>query len=361
MAGYGKRVHLAWRRRMALRGSMYAACVIAFCACSARVSPGGAGPGFASSSAASPGSGARGEHVVKPAAGVLTAGAWDDNLNFDRFDRYRSQLRGLSGLLPSSDEEHDSANAEWSEALSPHQTLDVALVIDTTGSMGDEIAYLQREFTALSQAIEAEFEGSEQRWALVVYRDKGDDYVARTFDFTARTSDFRSKLAQQSAGGGGDYPEAPDAALAAMAKLSWRDTADTARLAFWVADAPHHRENANAMLGAIRAVHRAGVHVYPVASSGVDELTELTMRTAAQLSGGRYLFLTDDSGVGLAHKEPSIPCYFVTRLNDAMLRMIEIELTGVYREPSADQILRSGGDPRDGACELTSGELLEVF
>jgi sirohydrochlorin ferrochelatase len=82
-----------------------------------------------------------------------------------------------------------------------------------------------------------------------------------------------------SADGGGDFPEAPDQALAKAAELSWRATDNTARLAFWVADAPHHPENAAAMSAAIGALHEHAVHVYPVASSGVDELTELTMRS----------------------------------------------------------------------------------
>ena len=74
------------------------------------------------------------------------------------------------------------------------------------------------------------------------------------------------------------------------------------------------------MANSLRVTRDQGVHVYPVASSGVDELTELSMRSAAQLTGGRYLFLTDDSGVGGEHKEPSIPCYVVTKLDDALLR-----------------------------------------
>jgi hypothetical protein len=103
------------------------------------------------------------------------------------------------------------------------------------------------------------------------------------------------------------------------------------------------------------------VHIYPVASSGVDELTELTMRSAAQLTGGRYLFLTNDSGVGGDHKEPSIPCYFVTKLDDAILRMVDIEMSGVYHEPNASEVLRTGGDPQNGACELESGQTVYVF
>jgi hypothetical protein len=163
------------------------------------------------------------------------------------------------------------------------------------------------------------------------------------------------------ADGGGDFPEAPDAALAVLNQLGWRSDANTARLAFWVADAPHHADKAQAMLTAIRDTHASDVHMYPVASSGVDDLTELSMRSAAQLTGGRYLFLTDDSGVGGAHKEPSIPCYFVTHLDRAILRMVDIEITGEYREPEPVDVVRTGGDPQDGACRLESGETVTIF
>jgi hypothetical protein len=173
--------------------------------------------------------------------------------------------------------------------------------------------------------------------------------------------DFRDKLGMQSAGGGGDFPEAPDAALEAMAQLGWRSGDKVARLAFWVADAPHHNEKAEPMLKAIRGARELGVHLYPVASSGVDELTEVSMRSAAQLTGGRYLFLTNDSGVGGSHKEPTIPCYFVTKLNNAILRMVDIEMTGNYAEPAEADIIRTGGDPKDGSCELNGGETVEAF
>jgi hypothetical protein len=296
-------------------------------------------------------------------AGTLTAGAWDDNRNFERFSQYRSDLlqNGLAGTMPTTDSEHAAAHEEFSAALAAHQKLDIALVIDTTGSMGDEIAYLQAEFLSISQAIEDAYPDAEQRWALVVYRDQGDDYLVRSVDFTADASSFRSKLGEQSAGGGGDMPEAPDAALAEMTGLAWRSGDDVARLAFWVADAPHHAEKAGDMADAVRATHDLGVHVYPVASSGINELTELTMRSSAQLTGGRYLFLTDDSGVGGEHKEPTIPCYFVTRLDHAIERMVGIEMSGEYAEPAKDDIIRTGGDPEDGACTLEGGDTVAIF
>jgi hypothetical protein len=302
-------------------------------------------------------------HNTAPAPGTLTAGTWDDNRNFDRFTKYRESLKRdqISGVLPSTDDEHKAAHDEFAKTSSARQTLDIALMIDTTGSMGDELSYLQSEFLALSKAIEEKYPNSQQRWALVAYRDTSDEYVTRWFDFRDDANDFRDKLGMQSAGGGGDFPEAPDAALAALTQLAWRTTSDTARLAFWVADAPHHSDKAQAMLDAIRDTHDLGVHLYPVASSGVDDLTERTMREAAQLTGGRYLFLTDDSGVGLAHKEPSIPCYFVTHLDRAILRMVDIEVTGKYSEPASDDVIRTTGSPKDGTCQLESGEQVSVF
>lgn len=296
-------------------------------------------------------------------SGTLTAGAWDDNLNFDRFSEQRTELlqSRTTGALPTTDTEHAAAQERWGGDRSPNSLLDIALVIDTTGSMGDEITYLQTELTAISQSIEERYPDAEQRWSLVVYRDDSDEYVTRVFAFTGDIAELRGHLLKQNANGGGDFPEAPDAALAAMNDLEWRTEGGIARLAFWVADAPHHAEDAELMADAIRGASDLDVHIYPVASSGIDDLTELTMRSAAQLTGGRYLFLTDDSGVGGAHKEPNLPCYFVTRLDQAMLRMVDIEMTGEYREPEEGQIIRTGGDPEDGACTLDSGEEVEVF
>jgi hypothetical protein len=227
--------------------------------------------------------------------------------------------------------------------------------------MGDEMSYLQTEFAAIARAIDDRFPEADQRWALVVYRDAGDDYLVEQSDFTSSTRDFGATLGARPAGGGGDYPEAPDAAFAAANELDWRHDADTARLVFWVADAPHHERKAAAFAAALRQTAELDIHVYPVASSGVDPLTELTMRSAAQLTGGRYLFLTDDSGVGLSHREPTIPCYFVTALNHAILRMIHIELTGRYAEPRPEQIIRTGGDPESGACRLDDGTDVLIF
>jgi hypothetical protein len=291
-------------------------------------------------------------------AGMLTAGVWDDNLNFDWFTAYRSAfLESQPAGAPSySLESHEAAHELWSQSQAPKAAIDISLVIDTTGSMGDELGYLQTEFRALATTIETEYANSDQRWSLVVYRDDYDTYTVRYFDFRSDVEEFRQVLAEQSFDGGGDYPEAPDQALDCASQLAWRKSGEAARLLFWVADAPHHNEKAEALADAVSALAERDIHVYPVASSGVDELTEFSMRSAAQLTLGRYLFLTDDSGLGYDHKEPTMPCYYVTGLDDAILRMVALEMNGQIPLPDEADIVRTVGDPNDdGVCELESG------
>ncbi|MBQ4165009.1 MAG: hypothetical protein IJD85_01645, partial [Oscillospiraceae bacterium] len=65
-----------------------------------------------------------------------------------------------------------------------------------------------------------------------------------------------------------------------------------------------------------------GIRIIPVASSGIDKTTEYLLRTMAFRTGGTYTFLTDDSGIGGGHIEPTIGDYEVEKLNDLMVRVI---------------------------------------
>lgn len=228
--------------------------------------------------------------------------------------------------------------------------LDIALVIDATGSMGDEMEYLKVEIRDIAEAISRHFPNVDQRYALVVYRDNGDQYTTRVFDFTGDLDDFQRDLGAQSAGGGGDYPEAMDAAMTDAAKLSWRK-GDTARVTFLVADAPPHANKVDDTLDAVDDLRAKGVAVYPVASSGVAGEAEFVMRAAAMLTGAQYLFLTDDSGVGNPHAEPHIPCYTVEQLAPLMVRAVRSELSGRRVEAEEQFTIRTVGKGQAGVCE----------
>jgi len=216
------------------------------------------------------------------------------------------------------------------------QRLDLALVIDTTGSMGDELEYLKAEIDSIVARLRETFPNVDQRFALVVYRDQGDHYVSRKFDFTRSLDDLRNELSRQHAAGGGDYPEAVHVALQQAASLDWRP-GNVARVAFLVGDAPPHDRDMLAAFEATSGLRASGVRLYPVASSGVALKAEFVMRSAAFLTMGQYLFLTDHSGIGNPHANPHTSQYLVEHLDCLMVRMITAELCGRRLQP--DEVL----------------------
>lgn len=295
-------------------------------------------------------------------AGTLTAGVWDDNLNFDRFKQFVDEHAQLPGRPALTDEEQTAAASAASTRTSTRTGLDLVFLIDATGSMSDEIAYLQLELDGVSSRISERFPNVAIRWGLVSYRDRQDAYLTRALDLSADRGPFTRRLFDTAADGGGDYPEASPEGLAAALELGWRGSDEVARVLFWLTDAPHHVQDAEGVTRQLRAARERGVRVHPIASSGVDILSELTMRSAAQLTGGRYLFLTDDSGVGLPHLEPSIPCYFVTRLDQAMVRVITAALTGRHAAVSPEDVIRAEGDPdAEGRCDLGEGSVAFAY
>ncbi|AEI43977.1 VWA domain-containing protein [Paenibacillus mucilaginosus] len=211
-------------------------------------------------------------------------------------------------------------------AAKPAGTADLMLVVDTTGSMADELDYLTAELANVVERVKSQDAGAplEMRVSVNFYRDHGDVYVLRPFPFTTDVKEAAGRLGEQSARGGGDTPEAVEEALAdALLNHQWSETA-RARLLFLVLDAPPHgTENVVAKMGELaRKAAEMGVRIIPVASSGVDTNTEFLMRSLAAFSGGTYVFLTNHSGIGGHHADPVVGDYKVEFLNDLMVRVI---------------------------------------
>lgn len=216
------------------------------------------------------------------------------------------------------------------DGVQPPDILDLMFVVDTTGSMSDELSYLQTELADVIERVRTKVgDAVELRLSVNFYRDEGDEYVVRAFPFTTDIDAALADLAAQVADGGGDLPEAVHSGLAdAIDQHAWSESA-TARLCFLVLDAPPHEDPQ--VLGSVRDSVRAfaekGVRLIPLAASGVDQPTEFMLRYYAISTGGTYVFLTDDSGIGGSHLEPTIGEYTVEHLNDLMVRLITAALT----------------------------------
>ena len=233
------------------------------------------------------------------------------------------------------------------------ESADVLLILDTTGSMGDELSYLKTELEAIMRRVESRHPNVDIRWGLIVYRDRGDEYVARGLHFTRDFERFQGALAEQAAMGGGDAPEAVDTAFQTANQLDWRPASEAARFVLHVADAPPRANRMKDALVAVQSLRDQGTAVYPVAASGIDEDAEVFMRSAALMTGGQYVFLTDDSGYGLPHREATASCFKVDTLAVVLGTILHAELRGERPVlPPGDRgtcgeqaVVRDGGGP----------------
>jgi hypothetical protein len=93
-----------------------------------------------------------------------------------------------------------------------------------------------------------------------------------------------------------------------------------------VLDAPPHGDSATLarVRAAIASAAQKGIRVIPVSASGIDKPTEFLLRFFAVATGGTYVFLTDDSGIGDPHLDPSptIGPFQVEFLNQLLARVI---------------------------------------
>ena len=234
---------------------------------------------------------------------------------------------------------------------------DIAFIVDATGSMGDEIAFLKDDLVdILGKACAQAGNSSALRTAAVFYRDVRDTYLTQFDDFKTdynQTVDFikydgvdeQGKRMERQAEGGGDYEEAVHTALeVSLQNLSWRDDARM-RLAIVLLDAPAHylgmtwydeqnkmhKLTADDVLSSLQQsigmYAQKGIRVIPILASGGDKNAEFMLRFFGILTGGTYTFLTNDSGVGESHIEASVGEYQVEKLNDLIVRLIAAALS----------------------------------
>ncbi|MGB8649976.1 MAG: vWA domain-containing protein [Mycobacteriales bacterium] len=172
--------------------------------------------------------------------------------------------------------------------------LDLHFLLDTTGSMGDEIDRLRSTLDQVAQQIDALPQKPQVRYGLTVYRDHGDAYVSLTHDFTDLAT-FRKELGRTVADGGGDTPEALDEAFhGAVNGPAW-DSDHAVQIAFLVADASPHLDDGPggpSYAKDVLVAQQKGIEVVPLAASGTDDPAELVFRQLAEYSMGTFFFLT---------------------------------------------------------------------
>lgn len=224
---------------------------------------------------------------------------------------------------------HDEVAFVLSDQDASTNNIDVMFTIDATGSMGDEINYLKSELKNIISRLDKSI--AEKRVALTFYRDHGDEYLVKDFDFSTNIDTVKAFLSQQSADGGGDYEEAVEEALKVSMAQSWQMNSKS-KLLFLLLDAPPHftENNVTIIKKQIKIAQEKGIRIIPIVASGADKNTEFLMRYFSIATNGTYVFLTDDSGIGNSHIKPTTDDFKVEKLNDLIVRLIE-NYAGVAR------------------------------
>lgn len=220
--------------------------------------------------------------------------------------------------------------------------LDVLFLVDATGSMADEIAKIQTTIFDVSARIDALPGQPNVRYGMVTYRDRGDEFVTRSYEFTPDVQAFSADLNTVYADGGGDTPESLNEALhTALHGVEWRG-GQTIQLIFLIADAPPHLDYPQDYDYAVEMVKAAerGIKIFPIASSGLDDQGEYIFRQLAQYTQGRFIFLTyqgpTNGGAPGDVTTHHVDDYSVANLDDLLVKLVQTELA--FQSPQAGQL-----------------------
>ena len=170
--------------------------------------------------------------------------------------------------------------------------LDLLFLLDATGSMSDEIDQIKSTLLSISSRISDLPSDTDLRFGMVAYRDRGDDFVTRTYHFEPDVQKFLNSIREVRA------------------------------------DAPPHLDYAQDYDYAVEMVeaNRQGIKIFPIASSGLDAQGEYIFRQIAVHTMGRFLFIL--YGGSTPH---SVGQYSVENLDDLVVKLVEAELAHLSR------------------------------
>ena len=176
--------------------------------------------------------------------------------------------------------------------------VEVAFVLDTTGSMGGLIEGAKRRIWSIARHIGEGRPRPDLRIALIAYRDLGDAYVTQVHPFTSDMDEVYQSLSSFRAEGGGDTPEHVSAALRdAVETLPWSGPR-ALKVIFLVGDAPPHVDYQDGLdyRRHVAAARQRGIVVDAI-QCGNDARTAEVWREIASTGLGHYAQIDSQGGM----------------------------------------------------------------
>jgi Mg-chelatase subunit ChlD len=226
--------------------------------------------------------------------------------------------------------------------LPASRTIDVAFILDTTGSMSEEILAVKSTIQKVASSLARD--DLHVRIGMVAFKDRGDEYVTKLYPMTTDLGAFQRDVSSITASGGGDTPESVNEGVhVALTKLDWGGDS-VAKLAFLVGDAPPHLDYPQDFDYAvdIKSAARRGIQIFTIAASGMDDLGQVVWRQIAQYTGATNMFVLR-GGAGpqsMGAGDPKSSCggtqtaYASGKLDALILGKIGHELAAIDKDPT---------------------------
>lgn len=232
--------------------------------------------------------------------------------------------------------------------------LDVLFVMDTTGSMGEEIERLKATIDIIHDNLLGLRPRTRVRFGLVLYKDRGDEYVTSLVPFTDDVEAFRARLDPVYASGGGDGPEDLESALDdAVNAMDWNR--DGLRLGFVVTDAEAHLDYGReyTYIKAANDARAKAIKLFTIGTGGLPLAGEYLLRQVSQLTDARYIFLTyGERGESEGGAPGSVSHHTGANFQTDKLEAIIIRFV-------KEEVAHFGGDRLEGADDYYSARPID--
>lgn len=181
--------------------------------------------------------------------------------------------------------------AEEGAAAEERPLIEVVFCLDSTGSMGGEIAAAKEKIWDIANKIMEGKPRPRVRMGVVTYRDRGDDYVTKKVALTEDIDKVHEFLMKIEAGGGGDGPEDVRTALkVSTEEAGWSTEKGAIKLVFLVGDAPPHDDYTDvpSCLRTAEAAVAKGININTVACGSMNLDGVAVWKKVAELSDGSF-------------------------------------------------------------------------
>ena len=277
----------------------------------------------------------------------------------------------ILALLPLCAVAEEKSPAAETAKKPAKQRIEVCFVLDTTGSMGGLIAGAKAKIWSMANDIISAKPTPEVRFALIGYRDRGDDYVTKITPLTDDLDAVYADLNTFKAAGGGDTPESVGRALdESVKKIEWTKDAGVLKIIYLVGDAPPHfyKDEPDWKKVCVEAV-KHDLIINTVQCGGDAETTRVWKEIADRAEGSFFAIPQDGGVVAIAAPQDKELGELNTKVGKTMIGFGDTRTRGFIAgkqaaaeaAPAPAAAARLSFNAKSGKTVQGEGELLDAI